>query len=219
MQRVSLLAVLGILAVVTVALSGAPLLATPPPSFTITAANATLSSSTSSGVGTSSFTLTSVNGYAGQVLVNCQPPTTPPAGAKLPYCSDSFPSGNAAIPVQPPITLTANEVVPGTISFYNAAVPCSNPCPVNLPRRGGHGLPQGLALAGALLLGFGFRRRVPRWLTITLLAVGAFAGLAAISACGGNNNVVTPGTYVYTISATDVTTAVSVTTSINVTVP
>jgi hypothetical protein len=68
-------------------------------------------------------------------------------------------------------------------------------------------------------LGFGFRRRRARWLTLTLLAVGALAGLAGISACGANNNVVTPGTYAYTIIATDVNTSVSVTTSANVVVP
>jgi hypothetical protein len=217
MQRVRLLAVLGIIAFVTVTLSGAQLLAATP-SFTITATNVTLSSATSSGIGSSSFTLTSVNGYAGQVRVNCNPPT-PPAGVKVPYCGYGVPSGTAAIPAQPPITLTANEAATGTIAFYNAAVPCSNPCPASLPHRAVRGLPQGLALAGALLLGFGFRRRARRWLTLTLLAVGALAGLAAISACGGNNDVVTPGTYVYTISATDVATAVTVTTSVNVTVP
>jgi hypothetical protein len=138
---------------------------------------------------------------------------------KVPYCGYGIPSGVAAVPAQPPITLTANETVTGTIAFYNAAVPCSNPCPVNLPSRGVHGLPQGLALAGALLFGFAFRRRAGRFLTLTLFAVGALAGLAAISACGGNNDVVTPGTYAYTITATDVSTAVSVTTSVNVTVP
>jgi hypothetical protein len=70
MQRVRFLAVLGVLAVVTVTLSSIPLLAaTPSPSFTITATNVTLSSSTASGVGSSTFTLTSVNGYAGQVRV------------------------------------------------------------------------------------------------------------------------------------------------------
>lgn len=219
MQKYRLPALLGILAVVAVMLSGAPLWAAATPSFTITATNVTLSSSTSSGAGSSSFTLTSVNGYAGQVRVGCQPPI-PPAGVKVPYCGYGVPiPTGAAVPAEPPITLTANEAVPGTISFYNAAVPCGNPCPVNLPSQGHRGLPQGLALAGALFFGFGFRRRAARWLTLTLLAVGALAGLAAISACGGDNNVVTPGTYTYTISATDVTTSVSVTTSINVTVP
>jgi hypothetical protein len=75
------------------------------------------------------------------------------------------------------------------------------------------------ALAGALLLGFAFRLRAAPRLTLTLIAAGALAGLAGISACGGNSDAVTPGTYAYTISATDVSTAVSVTTSVNVVVP
>ncbi len=191
--------------------------ATPSPSFTITATNVTMSTSTSSGTGSSSFTLTSVNGYTGSVFVGCQPPT-PPNGVKIPYCSGGT-AGAAFVPVQPPITLTANEVVTGTLPFFNFPAPCSNPCPASFPRRVGHGMSQGLTLAGALLFGFAFRRRAPRWLTLTLLIVGSTVGLTAISACGGNNNVVTPGTYAYTISATDISTAVSVTTTVNVTVP
>ncbi|MGB8029355.1 MAG: hypothetical protein WCF30_06780 [Terracidiphilus sp.] len=216
MRRFYPLALLAALLAVSLFLTGLTASAATP-GFTITATNATLSSSTSSGAGSSSFTLTSVNGYTGQVRVDCQPPT-PPAGAKLPYCGPGVPS-DAAIPAQPPITLTANESVTGNIPFYNAPIPCSNPCPASLPRHGGRGLAQGLAFAGVLLFGFGFRRRAQRWLTLTLLIVGSLVGFAAISACGGNKNVVTPGTYVYSISATDVSTAVSVTTSVNVTVP
>jgi hypothetical protein len=212
MQRCRLLVVLGALVTFSVAFFGSPALAVTP-SFTITATSATLSSSTSSGVGSSSFTLTSVNGYTGSVRVGCDPPN-PPAGAKVPYCTDGYPTAGA-IPAQPPIPLTANEVVNGTVSFYNLAVPV----PVSLPRRGSHGLAQGLALAGALLFGFGFMRRSPRWLMLALFALCTLAGLAGISACGANNNAVTPGNYVYTISATDVNTSVSVTALVNVTVP
>jgi hypothetical protein len=120
--------------------------------------------------------------------------------------------------------LTANQVATGTISFVDSLPPC-NPCPVSLPNRGGRKFEQrlapGLALAGALLLGFGFRRRAARRLVLTLLAIGALAGLAGISACGGNKSVVTPGTYVYTITAAalDTNTRLSGTTSVNVTVP
>jgi hypothetical protein len=203
---------------VSLVLTGFPALAATP-SFTITATNATMSSSSSSGLGSSSFTLTSVNGYTGKVFVGCQPPTLS-AEVKIPYCGPGS-AGNAAIPAQPPITLTANAVVTGTIPFFNFPVPsCSSgPCPASLPHRGVRRLAQGLALAGALLFGFGFRRRAARWLTLTLFVVGALAGLAGISACGANNNVVTPGTYPYTITATDVNTSVSVTTSVNVMVP
>lgn len=136
----------------------------------------------------------------------------------MPFCGGGY-AGGAAVPVVPPITLTANQVVTGTVPFYNFAAPCNSPCPVSLPRRGGHGPASGLALAGALLLGFGIRRRVARWLVLTLLAAGALASLAGISACGGNNNVMTPGTYAYTITAADIDTQVSDTSSINVTVP
>jgi len=192
--------------------------ATPSPSFTITAANVTMSTNTSSGIGSSSFTLTSVNGYTGSIRVSCNLPT-PVSGVNVPFCGDGVPAVPAAIPVAPPITLTANESVIGAIAFYNANVPCGNPCPVSLPRPMSHGLSQGLALAGVFLFGLGSRRRARRWLALIFLSLGSLVGIAGISACGGNNSVVTPGTYVYTISATDTTTAVTVTTSVNVTVP
>jgi len=210
------LVVLGLLLTASFVFAGFPALAATP-SFTITATNATLSSNTSSGAGTSTFTLTSVNGYAGSVIVGCQPPT-PPVGVKVPYCGGGYASPGA-IPAQPPITLAANQVVTGTVPFYNAPVPCSNPCPASLVRPRSHRLASGLALAGTLLLGFGVWRRARRWLALMVFAVGILAGLAGISACGGNNSVVTPGTYAYTITATDTKTAVAVNTSINVMVP
>jgi hypothetical protein len=177
------------------------------PDFTLAATNVIMSSSGPSGSGSSTFTLTSVNGYAGTVEIRCVPPT-PPAGVNVPICN--------FVPVMPPYTLTANQVVTGTISFAN--VSC-NQCVAPVARRGGYELGKGLALAGVLLLGFGFRRRAARWLTLTLLAVGTLAGLAGIGACGGTSNVVTPGTYTYTITATDDNTQVSQTASINVIVP
>jgi hypothetical protein len=208
MRKSHLLVVFGLLLAFSFVVFGSPALAATP-DFTIAATNVSMSSSAQSGTGTSSFTLTSVNGYAGTVHVDdCEPPT-PPVGVKLPGCG--------TVPAQPPLTLTANQVLIGTIHFYNSS-PC-DPCPVSLPRRGGHGLAPGLALAGALLFGFGIRRRAPRWLTLILLAAGTLVGLGGISACGGNNNAATPGTYVYTIAATDVNTAVQVNATFNVTVP
>jgi hypothetical protein len=197
MQRYRLQVVLGFLIASSNVVFGSSASA-PTPAFTITANNVTMSSSGSSGSGSSSFTLTSVNGYAGTVEVGCVPPT-PPAGVNVSIC-------NFGGPVRPPYTLTANQVVTGTIGFLN-----SNPC---------NGcLAPGLALAGVLLLGFGIRRRVARWLTLTLLVAGTLAGLAGISACGGNSGGATPGTYTYTITATDINTQMSQTASINVTVP
>lgn len=206
MQRYRLLVALGLLLTLSFVVSGSAASAATP-DFTVAATNVTMSSATSSGVGSSTFTLTSANGYAGTFVVDCVPPT-PPAGVKVPICN--------FVPVVRPYTLTANQVVTGTIGFVN--VSC-NYCAVPVARRGGYGLGQGLALVGALLFGFGFRRRAAHWLTLMLLTIGALAGLASIGACSGNSNVVTPGTYVYTITATDTNTQVSEAASINVTVP
>ncbi len=188
------------------------LAATPSPSFTIVATNVTMSSTLATGSGSTSFLLTSVNGYAGTVGVNCSN-LDPPAGINVPVCD----FGGPAFPVSYP--LTANQAVTGTVLFLNSHPPCSNGvCPVSLPRRSHHGLPQSLALAGALLFGLGFRRRAPRWLVLTLFAAGSLAAMVGINACA-NNSVVTPGTYTYTIMAKDMNTNVSVTTTVNVTVP
>lgn len=181
------------------------------PGFTLAATNVTMSSSGSGGQGSSSFTLTSVDGYSGSIRISCTAPI-PPAGVKVPLCD----TGGAVAP--PTYTLSANQVVTGTIPLDNAVAPC-NPCPVSLPRHRDHGLGQGVGLAGALLFAFGLRRRAARWLTLACLAFASLAVLAAISACGGNNNVVTPGTYAYQITAMDINTSAAVSTSINVTVP
>lgn len=216
MQRQGLIVLPGFLLVFGIVVSGSPALAATP-YFTLTATNVTMSSSGSSGTGSSSITLASVNGYTGSVQVVCTPPTLA-TSVKAPYCTNAG-GGGGEVPVVPPYKLTANAAVTGTIALYNFPLPCSNPCPVSLPHRGGHGLAAGLALAGALLLGFGFRRRATRWLSLTLLVAGALTGLGGISACGGNSDVVTSGTYAYTITATDVNTTAVVTTSMNVTVP
>jgi hypothetical protein len=205
-----MLVVPGQLLTVVCVLAGLPALAATP-AFTLAASNVTMSSNTSSGTGSSSFTLASVNGYAGTVGINCSAPT-PPAGVKVPVCD----FGGPAYPYIE--TLAANQTATGTIAFRNS-LPACNPCPVSLPRPRNHGLAPDLALAGALLFGFGLRRRAVRWFTAILLALGAFTVLAGISACGGNSNAVTPGTYAYTITALDMSSGQFTTTSINVTVP
>ncbi len=210
MQRNRLLQSLWAILGVSLALSAARAFAATP-SFTITATNVTMSSAASSGTGSTTFTLTSVNGYAGNVGIICSSPTVP-SGVSVPLCN----LGGPAIVNEE--ALTANQVATGIVAFLNSHPPCDGPCPVNLPQRKNHGLAPGLALAGALLIGFRFRRRARRWLTLTLLAVGALIGLAGIGACA-NNNAVTPGTYTYTIEAEDMSTYAYVTTSVNVTVP
>jgi hypothetical protein len=59
-----------------------------------------------------------------------------------------------------------------------------------------------MALAGALMLGFGFRRRPRRALFLSVFAIGTLLAATAITACGGTITTgMTPGTYPYTISA------------------
>lgn len=181
------------------------------PGFTITASNATMPSS---GNGSIAWTLTSVDGFAGSVEVGCVP-TNPPPSAIVPNCSYGGPAPS-------PYTLTANGTVTGTVPLIASTPPCSGPCPVKLlrPGRGRHGGGITLALASALLLGFCFRSRAPRWLMLMLITVG---GLAGIGGCGGGGTTLTPGTYAYSITASQIgtVTSPSLTTSatVNVTVP
>jgi len=119
MQRYRLFAVLGFLFAFNLAYSDAPALAATP-AFTFTASNVTMSSTASSGVGSSSVTLTSVNGYTGTVGVNCNAPA-PPTGTKVPICDFGGPAWQLIDP------LTANQTVTGTIVFRNSNPVCSTP--------------------------------------------------------------------------------------------
>jgi hypothetical protein len=162
--------------------SGAPALAVTP--FAITATNVTMPST---GNGSSQYTVTGIPG-TGTMTFACQY-SGPATQAKIPIC-----------PMTPPVLyqVVAGQTLMGSISFY----PYGSAIPAGLrraPHRSGYLPGAGLALAGALLLGF--RCRVSRWLTLAILAVGALPGLAAISACGGSGNGMTPGTYPYTVSA------------------
>jgi len=205
MRKSCLLVLFGSLLVFSSGSSGSRALAATP-DFTITSSDVTMSSSSSSGMGSTSFTLTSVNGYTGAVAVTCAPPSVP-TGVRVPVCGGSV--------LTPAYTLAANQVVTKTISIYNVPVPT----PASLQDRRGHGLATGLALAGALLFGFGTRGPRRRWFTLTLLAPCAFFALAGISACGANDNYVTPGTYAYIVAATDINTSATVKAPFNVTVP
>jgi hypothetical protein len=185
------------------------------PSFTISASSATLPTS---GTGSIPFTLTSVSSFAGYVGVSCGP-ANPPSGSILPQCN--YTGGG---PAQPPYTLTANGTVAGSLNLVAYIPPCSNPCPVKLLSPPRHRGAVNLALASVLLLGLSFRRRPARWLTLVLCAVGILAGLAGVNACGaGAGKTLTPGTFAYTVSATQTGTTTSpslvANTTVNVTVP
>jgi hypothetical protein len=169
-----------LLAVVCALSTPAAWAAAPP---VLTATNVTMPSS---GNGSSEYTITGIPG-AGTVTIGCLYSGTI-SMAKIPNCTAPFPI----------INVTAGQTVTGTVPFY----PFGAAVPVGLHRtpHGSGGLRlAGLSMAGLLLLGFGFRQRVRRWVVLSVLAAGTLVG--AVSGCGGLSNAMTPGTYQYTITA------------------
>jgi hypothetical protein len=200
----------GSLLAIVCGLSGLRALAVTP--YAITASNVTMPSS---GLGSSQFTVSGIPG-AGAVTIGCVY-SGPVTVAKIPQLCG--PVGAPTIPVP-----AGETTFSGTILF----VPFGQAPPPGLGKLRGAPLPSGhlpatcLALAGALLLGFGFRRRARRWLTMVVFAAGTLVGLAGISGCV-KVDIMTPGTYQYTISAGFIETGTNVIqtaiTNINVTVP
>jgi hypothetical protein len=141
----------------------------------------------SSGDGSIPFVLTSVDGYIGTVAVQC-PEVNAPAAARIPYC------GGGPLFA---FNLTANERSNG-----------------NLPLTP-YGVPVPLA-AGAVLVGIALRRRKIGWRTLTLVLAGTLACLGEVVGCGGGTSGMTPGTYTYTMTATDAKTNVVVSTTADV---
>jgi hypothetical protein len=176
------------------------------PSFAITATNVIMPAS---GNGITSFSVTGIPA-TGSLIISCQYSGSD-THVKIPSCGGGPPD---SIPV------TEGQTVTGTIGFtpYGSAMPVDR----HQIRRNGSSATV-LALAGALLFGFGFRRRIERNYLALLLAVFAFAILPAISACGGGRGM-TPGTYPYTITAgneanPNTPVGQGVSTTISVTVP
>ena len=174
--------------------SGVPVFASTP--FAITATNVTVSRS---GTGSSQFTVTGVP-MTGSIVMRCTFAGNAVMSQKVPVC-----------PMTPPVAypVTAGGTVSGVITFYppGAAIPAAAPV-------------AGAALAGALLLGLGLRRKGRGWLALVVLCVAFLAGMTA---CGGSSNGMSPGTYPYTIAATNQSSSTTplssqVTTTINVTV-
>jgi hypothetical protein len=207
MQGHRLVALFGLLLVLGCGFSGADARADTQ-GYTISATNVTMPAS---GNGDSKFTVTNIP-ITGTISIGISYVGTN-AEARIPTC------GNF-----PPVlySVKAGGTLTGTIACY----PYGAALPASLQRKAHRSgcLPaSGLALACALLLGFGFQRRARRWLVLPLLAMGTLAGLAGISACGGNPNAMTPGTYQYTISADNEGTVTPLgtlaTTTISVTVP
>jgi hypothetical protein len=140
----------------------------------ITATNVTMPSS---GNGTSLYMITGIPA-AGTVTISCLFTGTP-TKANIPNCT--YNTSFTAIPV------TAGQTLTGTVNFYAF----------------GHLPAAGMALVGGLMLGFGFRRKLWRWLAVAVLALGTIAGVIGLNGCGGKGTIYlpTPGTYQYTIYA------------------
>jgi hypothetical protein len=181
-------------------LCAVPALAATP--FAVTAANLTMPANdpptTSGGVtaihmGSSQFTVTGIG--QGTLTIGCQY-SGPVTQARIPQQCGIV--GPGQVPVQ-----AGNTTVSGTVYFVpygEGPVPSlaqlrSVPRPSSRPATA-------LALSGALMLSFGFRRRAGRALLLPVLGACTLAGAAGISACGGgNSNAMTPGTYPYTVTA------------------
>jgi hypothetical protein len=157
------------------------------PSFTLTASNTTMPLS---GVGSIPYTLTSVNGFSGTIYIGCSPPTEP-AGVTIPICEVGGPVIEYA--------LNSNETLKESIGLL-ASEPVPTPVRMKLPKRRG-GI--GLALAGALMLGFGLRRKRASHFARLCFAVSLLGGLTALGACAGGQKTLTPGSYTYTLTANE----------------
>ena len=153
----------------------------PTGTFTISAGSASI---TPTGSGSIPFTLTSVNGFSGQIVVGCQPPAVPP-NVKIPSCG----GGPIAL-----YTLTDSQVLNGSLGLnaYGA------PVPVGV--LAAHNPLLAILFVIALLSGLTLRRRSAHLLKLPLLLV-AFALLSCVVGCGSNPQGYTPGTYNYTVTA------------------
>jgi hypothetical protein len=170
------------------------------PTFTIAAANVTLPSGKN--LGSSQFTLTSVNGYAGQVRVACAY-AGGMMGAKVPACG---------IYVNPVSTLAANKSVTGSLTLtpYGQTLAYDVVASRDEDRR--RAVPiLAAALVGLFVLGRRLRSRASNGLLLLLAGIT----LVGITSCASSMS----GTFPYTVTAVDTQTNARVSAPFTVTVP
>jgi len=200
MQSPGSLGLASLLVVCCAGFSGVSALAATP-TFTIAAADVTMPSG--GNIASSQFTLTSVNGYAGQVRVDCAY-SGGAMGAKVPGCG---------IFVNPMHTLTANQTVNGSLTLvpfgktigYGAAGLHSYHWRPATPVLSA-------AVLGFFLLGRRWRNRARGGFLLVALAA---SGVAGITSCASGMS----GTFPYTVTAVDTKTNASVSAPFTVTVP
>jgi hypothetical protein len=173
-----------------------PMLAATAPGYTVNAIPLTLSGQ---GSGVSQYTMTSVQGFTGQVIVKCIGPNPNLLPfVVIPQCS---------VP-EPTVTIPAGGSVGGTINFFPPWTATQASAQRDWPVAGG--LMAGLGLIG-------FRRR--KWLHgrfAILAGILALFLLAGLTGCiGGGGLAMTPGVYTFVISGTG---SVSASANLSVTV-
>lgn len=175
------------------------------PAVELTATNVSMGDR---GSATSTLTLTSLNGFTGQVFLSCGngEEDIDPNGAVLPICT-----------VSPRIlTVPANGSVSGTAQFTPPPTVSTSLRPElpGRPKRGPLGAPlTACCLASLTIIGLRMKRGRSRVIAFMLLAAAGLAGLGSMTACIGKGGLaMTPGTYFYEIQA-DSQTGVSETTS------
>jgi hypothetical protein len=183
-----------LLSLLTLSFSAALAQAPASPAFMLSASNSTMPSNGDGGI---PIILTSINGFTGTVVVGCGQPTVA-AGVTAPVCD--YPG-----PVASTYTLAANA----TLNKVIGVAPPIDTFPTARLRLPTHGAPHeshreaaAFSLAAALMLGLGLRRRRAHPSTSLLLAVAMLMTLSAMTACAGPKTL-TPGTYTYTLVASE----------------
>ena len=176
-----------------------------------TSAAPTFTIATGNGTGSIPYTLTSVSGYTGTVIVRCQAPTVA-AGVNIPYCvvPSNAANCNPTISNPPPAnicTLAANQVFTSSFSLVGNSVSAGFVA--------SHNPALAIFFIVALLSGLTLRRHTARRLTLPLM-IAMLAALSCATGCGNHPQGFTPGTYTYVISATQ--SPVPLVTSANATV-
>lgn len=182
------------------------------PTFTLTTGNVSLSTT---GTGSIPYTLTSVDGYTGTVVVTCTAPTVP-AGVSIPYCvvPSSATNCDPTLTNPPPAnicSLTANQAFPSSFSLIGDSATASSGFIAS------HNPLLAILFIVALLSGLTLRRRSARRLTLPLF-FAVLGALCCTTGCGSAPRGFTPGTYTYVISATQTPVPLSLTAKATVTI-
>jgi hypothetical protein len=174
--------------------------AAPAPLFTIAATNVTMPSG--GNLASSKFTLTSLNGFVGQIRISCAY-SGGDMGARVPSCG---------IYTNPMFSLGADQSLTGTLTLlpYGKVINFSSESRPG--ERSSHAPILALAIISVLMLGRRLHNQWSKWLAVFVLAG---AGILGISSCGSGLS----GTFPYTVTAVDTRTNTTQNTSIMVTVP